>query len=421
MKKYLAFTLFVLPVFHAHAGVIPVTLQGHIRISGTPDFIFDTPSTKNMAFPPVLVSEDNAIARLKYASTPFTASTKLGERTIDVKDIKIPVSAARIGRAAGKLMRSLPYVATAITVGEIFCDLTNLCHLPNNPVVQKRIVSEGGDYDVQGFDAPSLTAACDMYFAYVSNSNPDFSQHHTSGTGSTGVCTVGTAWGYSTDHQATFTAGSPSTTYTPATEADWDSSYAFFDKGNYALSHMNIMAHFVFDNSGQLPVDTTDVPSQVFLIPSLDTVNRDSAGNPTGSTHTEDTLSVVNGSDPNTMQTTETVKTTNSDPSGNPVSSTTSTSTNPAGNTVKDTPDPPTISIDDVKDVDLPTYQSPSTFTTNSWGESSCPPDPILHTQLGNLTVPVSRVCYWVGVIRPAFILIAFILAGFIISGRKND
>lgn len=424
IKLSFIFALFLYSSF-SHSATVPLDFSSNWEVGS----LVGQNKTLSMQRSPVIVfqSTDTNLPNFKIPSLPVQVPTSNGAKMVNLLNVTKNVTTSILGSTAAKLAKSLPYVGTAIAVGDLFCQATNICHFPNSnngvpeSVAQKSTASGVSTWRADGMTQSydSQIAACDSFLSQYDNKTTGIGYISDTRAG----CIVAPYSGYQA--QISRTSFTQSITYTIPTEQEYSDAYAFFDKTQFTLSNLNLMAHFLVDNKADVPVDPADIPTQVFLIPFEGTVIRDGFGNVTGSSESTGEITVVKGSQPDTVVTTETVKTTNKSSDGTIItSSITSKGGPPADTTTPSANEPPkypTVEIDDVKDVDLPTYSPSSFFVPSTWGEGTCPPDPSYHTQIGTLTIPLSRVCYWMSAIRPAVILIAFIVAGFIISGRKSE
>ncbi len=385
-----------------------------------------------------LVTTLSAPPKVLMPSMNIDVPTSQGLKSLALKDIAQKVASSRIASSAGKILKTLPYVGTAIAVADLFCDVTSVCHntagtgydkVNTPPAQSQQLYYYTSQADNPAVNYTTLTFAEQHTCAVFGGAYGGDQQVST--TAWTVYCGI---YGYRVNRvtacptnyhidgaQCTLNAGQTATR-TPATDADWESAYAYYDSQAKSLAAMNTMAHFVVDNNAPLPVDEPEFDPQFFVIPNLDRIDRGSDGTVTGTTHVDDTIQVIRGTDPYTAATTETVTTTTKNPSGVVTGTQTTTTSNPVGTPVQEPkPQPPTIDIDNVPDVTLPTYSNPATLSTTSWGGGTCPANPSINLLGHNFQISISTLCSSIALLRPFIILLAFLMAAFIVSGVKYD
>lgn len=413
------------------AALVPLNLDGHMRVSGGGNYQFGSYSSPNY------IQDINAPPKLVYPSTKLTIPTSVGVKDILIKDVALPVAAGRIGRAAGLLYKANPYILAASIVAPIFCTVTDVCHWPDadgNDAIQKVThVPAGYKWQVVQaspvvyYTTPELAcnaAASAWGFRYdkVTCMQNDAANYL--------VVVDGYPYAPFTTLYKNFAIGSvvrvgnlmpAKDTYAPMTDTDWEALYAYWDANHPTLSQINIMASFVYNNKGNVPVDDPVFAPVEAPVGHTETTVRDGSGTATGTSITDTTVKVEpNPTVPGTAKTTETTTTTVTNITNNTSNTTTTVNSTPDNAPPEKTE--PTIEIDNVPDVDLPTYKNPATFDSTSWGEGSCPANPSVNTQFGAITVPFEPICNSMTLIRPAIILISLLVAAFIVSGaRKND
>ncbi len=344
-----------------------------------------------------------------------TFNTSKGQFPVKVeKNLPVLLSNNAVGKAATGLLKSLPAIGTAITLVELACDLAQICW--NND-------TGGFEYTSSGL-YPGEYATCEEAIGYPSGAtNPNctsinnqfsglrwFRQpHEAPGNGCVGYGTV--SYAYAAVYYGGCGQINPETR-TP-TETDWANAEP-------KLNVDGAIAPIII-GGGSVKIDVPTFQPIQQPIGTTTTTLKDSAGNVTGTETTTTTLNITNASTStvvNNYNVTETTVTTTYNNSNQVTGSTSTNSDAPPK-----TPDtkPPIIEFDQVPDSNLQTAEVPGTFTTNSWGGGTCPPDTTINYKYGTLTYDMQPACDFASGIQPVTLVLAAVIAAYLISGVRID
>jgi len=344
-----------------------------------------------------------------------TFNTSKGQFPVPIeKNLPVDLSNNRLGKAATGLLKALPGIGTALALADLACDLAQICW--NNG-------SGGFQYTPSG-TYPGESGSCEESVGYPSgqtfaNCTSLTNQHGTlrwfraphnpPGNGCQGISTISflySATGYKNCGQLESTPRIP-------TEQDWTN----------AEPKLNVEGAItpLLNGGGQLPIQVPTFNPISKPIGTTTTTLKDSAGNVTGTQTTATTLNITNASTSsvvNNYNVTETTITTTYNNS-NQVTGTTTT----AGDAPPKTPDtkPPIIEFDQVPDTNLQTVEVPGQFTTSSWGGGTCPPDTTINYKYGTLTYDMQPACDFATGIQPVTLVLAAVIAAYLISGVRLD
>ncbi len=348
-----------------------------------------------------------------------TFNTSKGQFPVKVeKNLPVLLSNNAVGKAATGLLKSLPAIGTAITLVELACDLAQICWNED---------SDGFEYIPAG-TYPNQYGSCEEAIGWPSGTNTDCNNVRNNNPGTI-------YWFRSPDYDSTFMsqncvlAGTVGWTYAAAgwkncsnppsgdprtpSETDWTNAEP-------KLNVDGAIAPIII-GGGSVKIDVPTFQPIQQPIATTTTTLKDSAGNVTGTETTTTTLNITNASTStvvNNYNVTETTVTTTYNNSNQVTGSTSTNSDAPPK-----TPDtkPPIIEFDQVPDSNLQTAEVPGTFTTNSWGGGTCPPDTTINYKYGTLTYDMQPACDFASGIQPVTLVLAAVIAAYLISGVRID
>ncbi len=346
-----------------------------------------------------------------------TFNTSKGQFPVPIeKNLPVDLANNRLGKAATGLLKALPGIGTAIALAELACDLAQICWNNGSGGFQ---YSPSGTYQDQ-FDS------CEAATGWPSGTQPECNNARNNNPGTLywfrspapGVvvtsCTLAATVGWFHAAAAYKNCSNPPSgePRTP-TETDWTN----------AEPKLNVEGAItpLLNSGGQLPIQVPTFNPISKPIGTTTTTLKDASGNVTGTQTTETTLNITNASTSsvvNNYNVTETTITTTYNNS-NQVTGTTTT----AGDAPPKTPDtkPPIIEFDQVPDSNLQTVEVPGTFTTSSWGGGTCPPDTTINYKYGTLTYDMQPACDFASGIQPVTLVLASVIAAFLLSGVRLD
>lgn len=406
---YLA-VCFPASVFAQSAPVGAIDLAGWIKgADGTYTKAFGGSSLTLTSPPSGLTTTSTALVNTSKGVVPFeinkTASVDVG----------------RIGSTVGKFAKRVGPVAMALATAELICDLAKICN-------------QGGSWFTTNVE--TLPAGNTQWTCYGSSvlSLSVCRNDHTLGwacSDSNITCTDDAV----APDGLTYTFkrsvnGGPQTTITLARNAPWVPS----SSGSTATTDADWTSKAsVLNDTRFVPklIDADeDVPSGVPTLTAnqkkalgLDSVpTKDSNGNITGRADTATEIEAVDAGssdNPGRVIIKETKTTINYDTNNTQISTNTSTSYTQQ----PESKDPPqyTISFDAVPEATLQTYNVPNTFSSESWGSGTCPPDINVSLSGGHhLTIPTQPVCDTAVMINPFTLLLASIISVYIVAGVRG-
>jgi hypothetical protein len=149
------------------------------------------------------------------------------------------------------------------------------------------------------------------------------------------------------------------------------------------------------------------------------TVDRDAAGNVTGTTKTVTTVTLQDtaiDTRPGSVSAIETTVKTTSNAAGETTGTQTTSTTSPP----PDKPLPPiNIILDTVEDTEIQTKTVEAPLNTNTWGEGTCPAPIPINTSFNTYTIPTEQLCDFAVGARPMILLVAGVTSLFIVAGFK--
>jgi len=347
-----------------------------------------------------------------------TFNTSKGQFPVPIeKNLPVDLSNNRLGKAATGLLKALPGIGTALALADLACDLAQICW--NNG-------SGGFQYTPSG-TYPGQSGSCEEAIGWPSGTNTDCNNIRNNNPGVlywfrssnlpatiNQTCTLAgvAGWTYSASGWKNC-SDAPNGTPRAPSDTDWAS----------AEPKLNVEGAItpLLNGGGQLPIQVPTFNPINKPIGTTTTTLKDSAGNVTGTQTTATTLNITNASTSsvvNNYNVTETTITTTYNNS-NQVTGTTTT----AGDAPPKTPDtkPPIIEFDQVPDTNLQTVEVPGQFTTSSWGGGTCPPDTTINYKYGTLTYDMQPACDFATGIQPVTLVLAAVIAAYLISGVRLD
>jgi hypothetical protein len=166
-----------------------------------------------------------------------------------------------------------------------------------------------------------------------------------------------------------------------------------------------------------VPIDKPVLSPVSQTSPPLSTVKRDPLGNVINTTTTTTTTNispVTNNNTTNQVTVNQITNTTVTNANGE-VESTTDTTSDPAPD------DETTIEFDDVPDKDLEKQEIPLTLEPVSWGEGSCPADPVVSVMGTSIAIPVHVACDYMSTVRPIVLAFFALISAYIIIGVRQE
>lgn len=207
----------------------------------------------------------------------------------------------------------------------------------------------------------------------------------------------------------------PPTQTTEANDADWDTAET-------ALNDADFVPHLV--SAGQdVPVSVPDsfVP-QNSVVGEKTTQLKDAGGNITGTQVETTTLTVTDNSTvdfPNQFDVKETKTIINYDINNNITDQSTTITEGPP--TVPPAEENEDFEFDDMEDEELEEWEMPDVFDWESWGDGTCPANRSLDYSYGSLELSYEPACTFAEEVRPIMLIIAGIIAMYIISGIRTE
>ncbi|MDD5323311.1 MAG: virulence factor TspB C-terminal domain-related protein, partial [Methylococcales bacterium] len=218
-------------------------------------------------------------------------------------------------------------------------------------------------------------------------------------------------------------AWSPTTTTSSASDADWSDAISKLSSAANSLQKLSDMVQGLLGKGQAIPIDNPVLsPSSITTAP-VSTVIRDSAGNVIKTvtesvTYNSSPINIYDNSYNPITNITSIVNSTFTDNTTNITTTTTTTNDSPP---VDSPPDDPSVEFDTVDDVDLPTQSLPDMATPVSWGEGTCPADPVATVFGHPIPIPVHVVCTYMSGVRTAVILLFSLIAAYIVIGVKFE
>ncbi|MBL0339391.1 MAG: hypothetical protein IPP67_09620 [Rhodospirillaceae bacterium] len=198
------------------------------------------------------------------------------------------------------------------------------------------------------------------------------------------------------------------------TASDWDSKQSLLNDQRF-VPELN-------EKGADIPTGIpTLTPNQKKQL-GLDSVpTKDSSGNITGREDTTTEIEAVDAGtsdNPGRVIIKETKTTIKYDTNNTQISSTTNTSY--SSQPQEKEPSQFTISFDTVPEATLQTYSVPNTFSSDSWGSGTCPPNIDVSLTNHSFTIPTQPVCDTAEMINPFTLLLASIISVYIIAGVRG-
>jgi len=357
----------------------------------------------------------------------------------------LPISSAKVGKAATRFLKSLPVIATGLAIYDTVCDLTDIC--VSDDALKYRSDSDqsryesivGGRWLPQGIAPGGSSVFKTTFQAALDETNcgakgkiayPEstcrFSQVETGNFGSglnvkihydfkQGPPFAWSLKSVSMWHYDPYEFGPSS--YRALTESDWTAAETKLN------AQPQQTATALYNSDAPVPVLASTQSAPVTQqIAQTSTQTKDAQGNITGTQVATTSVKVEDTSTTNnvTYNVTEVTTITTYNENNEITNTQTSTSDNqPPKNTGTDET---TISFDDVPPAQLE-EEAPEfdLFSPVSWGEGTCPPDETLDLSLTSLTISWEPTCNVAEQLRPILILFASIAAMYIVSGVSRE
>ena len=422
---FLGILIFGVPMFAFAATTYPVSVPG-VSAVGSGLVYTSRAGIASVVYPSLATTAPLSVP------LPSVAGMVASNRQLMVIPAAVAVSVPRVAAAVTNLARIANPIGLGLTLLPIVCAETGICQKATSPTEFE--TSSGGDPTtaivkwkpqwVSPYDFTSVSNLCSYDLSLwpggyeCTNVNEQ--------TGTYGI--KNTASGAILGRAGTISKSCPSGyTLTPdgscladsiaphaPTDPEWEAAAA---KLATALNRMPDMVKGLQDAGQPVPIDKPVLSPVSSTTNPTSVVNRGAVGNIINTTTTSITTTVspvTNTSTTNTVNVTQITNTTVTDPTG-ATTGTTQTSGDPPP------PEDTEIEFDTVPDSDLTKQDFPGTLNPVSWGEGSCPPDPVV-TVLGHpIAVPVHVVCQYMTGVRTAVIAVFALIAAYIVVGVKFE
>lgn len=341
----------------------------------------------------------------------------------------LPISSAKLGKAATRFLKSLPVIATGLAIYDTVCDLTSICK--DESTGDLRIYDDSAyvgypqttgkiSYYASGWPSqtmsPTKEIACNKLNAIYSGSGVTYSSSNNSCVGTGVNLTVLSNASCSAGYVEQLGQCVLTVATRPLVEQDWT------DAETKLNAQPQQTATALYNSDAPVPVLASTQSAPVTQqIAQTSTQTKDAQGNITGTQVATTSVKVEDTSTTNNVTYNVTEVTTITTYNEN--NEITNTQTSTADNSPPKTgTDETTISFDDVPPAQLE-EEAPEfdLFSPVSWGEGTCPPDETLDLSLTSLTISWEPTCNVAEQLRPILILFASIAAMYIVSGVSRE
>lgn len=336
----------------------------------------------------------------------------------------LPISSAKLGKAATRFLKSLPVIATGLAIYDTVCDLTSICK--DESTGDLRIYDDSAyvgypqttgkiSYYASGWPSqtmsPTKEIACNKLNAIYSGSGVTYSSSNNSCVGTGVNLTVLSNASCSAGYVEQLGQCVLTVATRPLVEQDWT------DAETKLNAQPQQTATALYNSDAPVPVLASTQSAPVTQqIAQTSTQTKDAQGNITGTQVATTSVKVEDTSTTNnvTYNVTEVTTITTYNENNEITNTQTSTVDNqpPKGTDTDET----TLSFDDVPndeleqeevDLEMPEYES--------WGDGTCPAD--VDLGIYGLSISYKPACDVAADLRPFFLLLASVTGMFIIAG----
>lgn len=204
---------------------------------------------------------------------------------------------------------------------------------------------------------------------------------------------------------------------TLATDQDWDE--------NETTMNDPAFIEPMYNQQQELPIGTPDPFEPVNYVSGEKTTTlRDSSGNITGTSVETTTLTLTDASTssaPNQFDVKESKTVINYDINNNIIDQSTTITEGPPTIPPDNDPTDEDFEFDDMEDEELQEWEMPDVFDWESWGSGSCPANRLIDYSYGSLELSYEPACTFATDVKPIILIIAGIIAMYIISGIRTE
>lgn len=370
-------------------------------------------------------------------SKEIPVNTSKGNYLVPVEKT-LPISSAKVGKAATRFVRSLPLIATGLAIYDTLCDIGEICTSSNSGQLEAFLDPLETGYPLQtgygrwlGWGSsyyPTPELACSDPQRLLNNIGAGAVYDHIEQINASNYRCYGKLGSnvyYASN--TTYYAGTCPEGYQldsgscklinstrPPTESDWTKSETKLN------AQPEQTATALYNSDAPIPVIASTQSAPVTQqIAQTSTQTKDPLGNITGTQVTTTSVKVEDTSTTNnvTYNVTEVTTITTYNENNEITNTQTSTSDNSPPKTGTDET---TISFDDVPPAQLEEETPEFNLQTPvSWGEGTCPAD--VDLGIYDLKISYAPACDAADMLRPIFLLLASVTAMFIVAGVSRN